>query len=86
MTSGEMYLLIEQRPDARGECDECHREPVELWTDYDEPGEFQFCHTCWLKFARRAERIERRQRTEANRVTMPAGRPVQLDSGVVYWT
>lgn len=34
------------RPDGSGECDRCHKESVALWTDYGDPGDYQYCRTC----------------------------------------
>lgn len=47
-------------PDAYGECDNCHDYPLQLWEDYDERGEFQFCAFC----IRRWERAHRKRQSK----------------------
>jgi hypothetical protein len=38
---------IDFTPDCRGECDHCGQDNLPLMTDWDEPGEFQYCEECW---------------------------------------
>ena len=47
-------------PDAHGECDHCHYgggtgadKPRPLWNDYSEPGDWQYCKTCWHRLIER---------------------------------
>lgn len=42
------------------ECDGCHEICSQLWEDYDEPGEYQYCPTCIRKMEDNRTSKERR--------------------------
>ena len=59
MNSSEILAYIRTTPDCRGECDDCHRDGVDLWEDPDtiDAGDFCYCDRCWRK--RAAKRMPR---------------------------
>ncbi len=49
---------LDQKPDACGECDECHRDDQPLWDTGEEAG-WMFCRACCLKLlAREAKKAK----------------------------
>jgi hypothetical protein len=53
MTPTGARELLDDRPDHVGECDTCHRVPVDLWTDYTDPDEWARCVQCLREIARK---------------------------------
>ena len=53
MTARDILALIRTTPDARGECDGCHHDGLDLW-EPEQPncGDFAYCRECWTKRAR----------------------------------
>jgi hypothetical protein len=54
---------LNQRPDAHGDCDRCHKDPVGLWSLPDEletepEAGWMYCHDCFLMLC--AERARSR--------------------------
>ncbi len=55
MTASEALSWLKQEPDAKGECDRCHRDPVCLWhlpqeMDDEPDARWLFCSHCFAHF------------------------------------
>lgn len=58
ITAHEALAWLHQQPDAIGECDRCHNEPVKLWAlpvelESEPDAHWLYCSGCYRKLVNR---------------------------------
>ena len=48
-SKGELLQWLQQRCDATGECDQCHKDDKAVWEYPLSPGAFMLCRECFRK-------------------------------------
>jgi len=63
LTSDYLVEILRSRPDARGECEECHRDGIDVWNyeDWVGGGDWQLCRDCLTRIRRARYQKERGQ-------------------------